>query len=56
MTIRQKRAIWYAQQRKREERGAAFLLEKEGTLKGFEKSKYKTMYRYILANYNKRIH
>lgn len=55
MTIRQKRAIWYAQQKKREERRLAFLLEKEGTRKGFEKSKYKTLYGYIFANYKTRI-
>lgn len=56
MQISQKRAIWYAQQKKREGRRRAFLLEKEGTLKGFEKSKYKTLYGYIFANYNKRIY
>lgn len=56
MTIRQKRAIWYAQQKKREERRRAFLLEKEGSLKGFEKSKYKSLYWYIFANYKKRIY
>lgn len=56
MTISQKRAIWYAEQKKREERRAAFILEKEGSLKGFEKSKYKTMYWYIFATYNARIY
>ena len=56
MKTSQKRAIWYAIQKKREERRESFIIEKEGSLEGFRKSRYKTMYRYIIANYGVRIY
>lgn len=45
--ISQLRAISYAYHKRDEERHRALILERDGSLEPFEKSKYKTMLGYI---------
>lgn len=56
MTIKQKRAIGYAIRAKAQERRTAYIIEREGDLLTFKKSRYKSMYWYILAKYGERIY
>lgn len=49
-------AISYAYSRQAREHRIAFLIEQEGSLKDFQKSKYKSLYWYIFAKYQKRIY
>lgn len=56
MTIAQKRAISYAISERSKKRREQYIIEKEGDLKAFEKSKYKSMFWYIFTKYNERIH
>lgn len=51
MTNTQKIAIGYAIRAKANERRKAFIIEKEGSLRSFELSKYKTLNWYIKARY-----
>lgn len=51
MTIAQKRAISYAITAKANERRERFIIEKDGSMDGFKKSKYKSMYWYIRGKY-----
>lgn len=56
MTTKQKRAISYAVSAQKRKRREAFIIEKEGDLSQFEKSKYKSLYWYIWSKYEKSIH
>lgn len=49
-------AISYAYSRQAREHRIAFLIEHEGSLQGYQKSKYKSLFWYILAKYQKRIY
>ena len=52
----QKLAISYAISERARKRRIAFILEKEGTLVEFAKSRYKSMFWYIYAKYGERIY
>jgi hypothetical protein len=56
MTNRQKRAIGYAIRARAQKRREAFIIEREGGLDSFKKSRYKSLFWYILAKYGKRIY
>lgn len=56
MTVSQKRAISYAISAKAKKRREAFILQREGSFEAFEKSKYKSLYWYILNRYGVRIY
>lgn len=56
MTIAQKRAISYAITKRANERRERFIIEKEGSMDGFKKSKYKSMYWYIRGKYGNLIY
>lgn len=56
MTTKQKRAIGYSIRAKTKKKREDFIIAKEGSLKEFERSKYKSLYWYILAKYNTRIY
>ena len=55
MTTKQKRAISYAVSAQKNKRREAFIIEKEGDLSQFKKSKYKSLYWYIWSKYEKKI-
>ena len=54
--ISQLRAIYYNYAKKRDEKRRAFIVEREGNLDGFEKSRYKNMLYYIFNKYGERIY
>lgn len=54
--ISQLRAIYYTYAKKRDEKRSAFIIEREGNLNGFEKSKYKNMLYYINNKYGVKIY
>ena len=56
MKLNQKRAISYAIAERAKKRRETFIIQNEGSLEKFTKSKYKSLFWYILANYNKRIY
>lgn len=56
MKLSQKRAISYAISERAKKRRTAYVIEKEGNLNAFKKSKYKSLYWYILATYGERIY
>lgn len=56
MKISQKRAISYAISERAKKRREAFIIEKEGDLEGFKKSKYSTMTWYIKSKYGVNIY
>lgn len=55
MTIRQKRAISYAVAERARKRREAYIMEREGSLEGFKRSKYKSLHWYIVARYGERV-
>lgn len=56
MTNKQKRAIGYAIRARQKARREAFIIEREGGLEAFKKSRYKSFFWYILAKYKTRIY
>lgn len=56
MTNKQKRAIGYAIRERAQKRREAFIIEREGNLDGFKRSKYKSMLYYIANKYGIRIY
>ena len=52
----QKLAISYAIRKKNLKKAEQFIIEKEGNLNEFKKSKYKSMFYYILNKYGVRIY
>lgn len=56
MKTSQKIAISYAIAERSKRRREAFIIEKEGSLKEFEQSKYTSMLWYILSKYGVRIY
>ncbi|MBQ8392322.1 MAG: hypothetical protein IJX51_00985 [Clostridia bacterium] len=56
MTTSQKLAIGYAKAKMSKKRREEFLISKEGTLDGFKKSKYKSIFYYIKNKYGTMIY